>query len=97
MLLFGAVRCIDACQLPDRPPVKRCHQTPDSAKHPSSAKTCGQLTFEAPPVHDNGDAPILPVVSRGELRPEPATAILNGRAPTTALARPGPPLLPLRL
>ncbi len=95
MLLLGAVRCMDACQLPDRQPVKSCHQTPDSPQHPT-AKTCGQLTLEAPPVHDGVDAPALLEVSHSEPRPEAATATLNGRVPT-ALARPGPPLLPLRL
>lgn len=95
MLLLGAVRCMDACQLPDRQPVKSCHQTPDSPQHPS-AKTCGHLTLEAPPAHDGGDGPILPVVSHCEPRPDAAGAILNGCVPA-ASASSGPLSLPLRL
>lgn len=86
MLLLGAVRCINACQLPDEP-VKKCHQDPAAPK----VKVCGQLNIAT----SEDDAPAIPIA----VHIEPIfVTVAVPLPPSPALLIPhGPPHVPLRL
>jgi hypothetical protein len=85
MLLLGAVRCINACQLPDEP-VKKCHQDPATPK----AKVCGQLSI----VTSEDDTPAITVA---EVVPVIVTVPVALHRDPVSLAPHGPPHVPLRL
>ena len=91
LLLLGAARCINACQLIDDPAAaaQSCHRHPAAAKKP-----CGQLAFISPDAQEFGEAPVtalrdfalaLPIVAE-RLRRESGTPVA-----------PGPLRLPLRI